>query len=251
MFIKPISTSLLCVITATLAATSAHGAAVTLTIDSSFEGLALPDHTPLGTGFYEVGWIAAGTTRAQIVDAFNAANLGFIDSVFNTVAAFPFTPGGAESFGPGLVNPPTFTLVPDNDAVALAAYKDPAGGAAGKSMYGWIRNAQPLANTTAMAFVDSPLTFPPANDLLGFTDFAETFATDIASLPAGDVYVGSIADVIMGGGIDINGGSAVDDLGLNGGPNVLQTAIVVPEPSAAVALLAGIGALFLRRNRWS
>src|SRR5687767_5082812 len=75
---------------------------VVVNTDASLEGIAGPTQTPLGTGFVEVGWLNPGTTQAQIFNAFASGDLVFIDSVFNTVVSFNYTPL-LNSFGTGMV----------------------------------------------------------------------------------------------------------------------------------------------------
>lgn len=227
-------------------------APVTLNEDSSFEGLASSLQGTLGSGTYEVGWLNSGVTRSDIVGFFNAGNLAAIDNAFNTVTVFSYLPGSAETVEPGLSLGLVFKsvqLVADGDLAGLAAYKDPANGAAGKGMFGWIRDAAALGSTTEMAFVDSPLVFPTANDTLGFTDFSETFATASDAITTNDVWVGTLAAVVNGSGVDTNGGKPVDGKGYYDGTSVLQTANVVPEPATALFLFGGFAALGLRRRR--
>jgi len=234
------------------AAPSGWSAAVTLNVDSSFEGLATSAQGALGGGTYEVGWLNSGITRSDIVGFFNAGNLTAIDSAFNTVSVFSYTPNSVETVEPGLSLGLVFKnvqLVADGDAAGLSAYKDPANGAAGKGMFGWIRDAAALNSTTMMAFVDSPLVFPTANDTLGFTDFAETFATASDAITPNDVWVGSLAAVVNGSGVDTNGSKPADGKGYYDGLSVLQTANVVPEPATALLLLGAMASLGLRRRR--
>ena len=233
-------------------APAAWSAPVTLNVDSSFEGLATSAQGALGSGTYEVGWLNPGVTRNDITGFFNAGNLAAIDSAFNTVTVFSYLPGSAETVEPGISLGLVFKnvqLVADADVAGLAAYKDPISGAAGKGMFGWIRNAAALGSTTMMAFVDSPLVFPTANDTLGFTDFAETFATASDAITANDVWVGSLAPVTNGSGIDTNGGSPANGRGYYDGTFVLQAANVVPEPATGLLLLSALTTLIRRRRR--
>jgi len=246
---KLIATSVALTLTA---APASWSAAVVLNIDSSFEGLATSAQGALGNGTYEVGWLNPGVTRSDIVGFFNAGNLAAIDNAFNTVSMFSYTPNSLETVEPGLSLGLVFKnvqLVADGDAAGLAAYKDANNGAAGKGMFGWIRDAAELNSTTMMAFVDSPLLFPTANDTLGFTDFAETFATASDAITADDVWVGGLAAVVNGSGVDTNGSKPADGKGYYDGTSVLQSANVIPEPASALLLLGGCAALALRRRR--
>jgi hypothetical protein len=218
------------------------GFAVELNVDSSFEGLGTSSNTPLSTGIYYVGWLNAGVTESQIQSLAAAGDLAGIDAVFNQV--FSFT--DLNSFGNGLPFVNT-TLVADGDASGLSAYKNAATGAAGKTMYGWVLNNATIASATQHAFVQGG-TFAAANDTVGGTDFASTFATDSFAISQANVWVGDLVSVPNGSGIDTNGGSAVDGAGLNGGENFLRLD-AVPEPGTAMMALLGGGVLAMFRRR--
>jgi len=245
---KPTSKFIFVSALALASAPAAFSASVILNVDSSYEGLATAAHTPLGSGIYEVGWLNAGVGQAQIVSFFNAGNLAAIDTAFNTVSIFNFTPTSPETAEPnvslGLVFS-SITLVADGNAAGLAAYKDPGTGAAGKAAYIWIRNP----GSTQMAFVDAGQLFGLANDTIGGTDFNTDVATASDVINAANVWVGSIADVVAGGAIDLNGNGTNNNQGYYGGANVLQLSPVVPEPSTALAIIGGLGLLGLRRRR--
>jgi hypothetical protein len=206
---------------------------------------------PLGSGFYEVGWLNPGVTQTQIVTAFNSGDLAAIDAAFNTVFSFSFTPTSIETARPGESIGFIFSttnLVADGDAAGLAAYKNPTTGAAGKRVFGWIRDAQ--VGASLMTFFDMGLNFNTANDNIGFTDFNTDVTTTVGlTFGPASVWVGSVATVIPGSGVDINGGSPADGLGYAGSNTVLTLSPVIPEPSAALSLLTAVGALALRRRR--
>lgn len=227
----------------------AQAAPVVVNVDSSLEGIASFDsnQSPLSSGFYEIGWLAPGTTQSTISNLFAAGDLAGIDSIFNTVVSFAF-PNGS------LTDPNTFGfghVYQSNELVAdggsLTAYKDSGTGAAGKQMFGWVRNSAALGETTEMAFVQFG-TFPTANDTFNFSDYSSDFSTDGGSISQSNVWVGALAPVQLGGGMDTNSGSPANGLGLYDGPNVLETAQVIPEPSSAMLVLVGLGLLARRRR---
>jgi hypothetical protein len=234
---------------------AAHGAAVTVNTDSSTEGIAdaLALQNPVAAGYYELGWLAPGTTSGQIFSLFSAGDLAGIDALFTTVVAFPWNnstdDGSTNSYGDGLVFNST-PVVSDHitDAAGFAAYK---ANHAGKQMVAWIRDAASLGATTKMALVVGipSMIFPVANDVLGFTDFEGNFATDSSLIGPANVWVGTIEAIQLGGGMDIANGGAADGAGEFGGTRVLELATVVPEPSAALLTLVGLAGFALRRRR--
>lgn len=233
-----------------LTATVAQAQPVTVNWDSSFEGLALPGQTPLGAGVIEIGWLNAGTTEAMIDALFASNDYAGVDSLLNTVGTITFSIGSPNTFGNGLVFE-GLTLVSDHigDAAGFAAYKNVTTGAAGKQIFGWIRDSASFGSTTANAFIATGQLFGTANDTNTFGDFEANAATDSFSITGSNVWVGSLNPVILGGGVDLNGGSLADSTGLNGGSNVLVLAAAVPEPSTAVLGLLGLLGLGLRRQR--
>jgi hypothetical protein len=225
-----------------------QAAPVILNVDSSFEGLASEFENPLGFGTYQVGWLNPGVTQPQIVGFFTAGNLAAIDAAFNTVSVFNFTPTSPETVEPNLSLGLVFKsieLVADGDATGLAAYKNPTTGAAGKQAFLYIRTP----GDTEIAFIDSGFIFNNANDVIGNTDFNTDLATASDIITPANVWVGSLAPVTFGSGVDINGGSPADGRGFYEGTSVIKTATVVPEPSTALALLGGMGLVALRRRR--
>jgi len=220
---------------------SARAFPVTLNVDSSYEGIASSGQTPLSSGRYRVGWFDAGTTNVQLQAWSSANDLTSIENAFNEVFSF----SNLNSFGDGLPFEST-TLVADLDAVGLAAYKNVSTGAAGKQVYSWIWNAGVIGSVTQHAIVTSSITFAAANAIDG-SDF-ETNTATASDTPGITAVVGSINPVLLGGGVDLNGGSASDSTGFNGGSNVLVLS-PVPEPSSALLILGGLGAMVLRRRR--
>lgn len=227
---------------------------VIVNFDGSTEGLAFqgPAQTPLGAGVIEIGWVNPGTTEATIDGLFSVGNLAGIDALFNTVATLTFSPGSLNSFGDGLVFE-GFTLATFGSgtyAADLAAYKNATTGAAGELLYAWIRDSASLGSTTQMAFVNTTTVFGLANDTIAFLDYETNAALDSTVVgTTTNIWVGAINPVTLGSGADLNGGSAADSTGLNGGANVLQLAAVVPEPSTAVLTLVGLAGIALRRRR--
>jgi hypothetical protein len=246
------------VVVTTLLASRAQplfGVPVEVNSDSSLEGIANSNHVPFASGFYEVGWLQAGITEADVVTAFTLGNLAQIDTWFNQVVSFAWdnsaNDGSTNSFGTGMVF--NNTILADSDPSGNPAFATYQANVSGKTMFGWIRDIQNVAATTQMAFIQGANAFPTANDTVGFTDFAETFATDDAVITNANVWIGAIVPVIPGGAVDTNDGSAADGLGQYGENTVLQTASVgataVPEPSTIYAGLAIASYLFVRRRR--
>jgi hypothetical protein len=219
--------------------------------DSSLEGIATSNHIPLAAGFYEIGWLQAGITEADVTTAFSLGNLAQIDTWFNQVVSFAWNnsanDGSTNSFGTGMVF--KNTVVADSVPADNAAFLDYKANIAGKTMFGWIRDAQDLGATSEMAFIQGADVFPTANDTIGFTDFADTFATDNMVISNANVWVGEIASVVNGGAVDTNDGSPADGLGVYNENTVLQLAgpQVIPEPSSATLML--LGSLLLCRRR--
>jgi MYXO-CTERM domain-containing protein len=232
---------------ALITTTVAQAAPVTLNYDGSTEGYATSSHTPLASGSIEIGWLAAGTTQAQIQALAAANDLAGIDALFNTVSTLNFSSGSPNSFGDGLVFE-SFQLVADGDSAGLAAYKNATTGAAGETVFAWIRDG----SNSAMAFVNTTGVFGLANDTATFTDFETNVATDATViLSSSNVWVGNLVPVTPGGAVDTNGGSPADGFGLNGGPNVIQLAdlVAVPEPGTALfGAFALAGLAFTRRR---
>jgi len=212
---------------------------VVLNVDAATDGLASPTQALLAGGVIEVGWLAPGTTNAQIQALAAAADFAGIDAVFNQLVTIPFPSADVDFDSLGGQYFESVTVVPDGDSAGLAAYQNATTGAAGKPMYSWVRNSVSLSGTTQMAFVDGVGVFPPAIDPLG-SDFAETFAH--SDPPAGTVVLfGTVVSVTVGGAIDNSGvgNTPGDGLGANGSNKVLLLATVVVATEASMQFSAG------------
>ena len=220
-------------------AASVHAAQgdVEVNVDAATDGISSFTQTLLAGGVIEIGWLNPGTTQEQIQALAAASDFAGIDAVFNQVVVVPF-PAGVDFDSGGGQYFKNVIVVTNGDAVGLAAYKNAATGAAGKDWYSWVRNDVSLAATTQMAFIDGVGKFPTANDLIGFTDFAGTFAHSVP--PAGTVaWVGTIATVMVNSQIDNlgAGNTAGDGLGATGSGNVLQLAALAT--TATISFEAG------------
>jgi MYXO-CTERM domain-containing protein len=224
---------------------------VLLNWSSTYEGLATPTQDPLGTGVIEIGWLNAGTTEAMIDALYAAGDLNGIDAIFNTVSILSFSPGSPNS-ADGLGVPfESFTLVSDHvtDAEGFNAYK---ANLSGKQVYAWLRDSAGVETTSLMAFIDAGVPFAAALDTVFFSDFETNGATDSFAIGSSNVWVGSLAPVVVGSGIDNNPGDGQinnDGLTLGGGDKTLQLATVVPEPGTATFALLGLAGLAARRHR--
>ncbi len=222
---------------------------VEVNVDAATDGLSTTLQGILPGGVIEIGWLNPGTTQSQIVSLFSAGNLIGIDAVFNQVVTVSFPTAGLDFDSGGGQYFKNEIVVTAGNSAGLAAYKNASTGAAGKDWFSWVRDSASLASTTQTAFIDGVGVFPTANDTLGFTDFAGTFAHSVP--PNGTVaWIGTVAQVLSNSQIDNlgSGNTAGDSLGATGSSNVLQLASVVPEPGTATLALVGL-AVFAARRR--
>lgn len=251
---KTISKILSTGVAALIISAAAQATPVTVNVDASFEGLAISNtnQSVLGAGVIEFGWLNPGTSEAMIDSFFAGGDLASIDSVFNTVGTIPFSLVSPNSFAPGLIFD-SINVVSDHlsDPTGFAAYKNATTGAAGKQGFLWIRDSAGLGSTTEMAFVDTGFLFPTANDTVLFADFATSFDTSTNAISSSNVWIGNLAPVQIGGGVDLSQGGTADGVGAFGGTSVLETAAVaaVPEPGTAAFALIGLLGLAARRHR--
>ncbi len=237
-----------------LAGVSVRAVPVEVGVDAATDGISFPNQTLLAGGVIEIGWLNPGTSQAQIQALAAAADFAGIDAVFNQVVVVPF-PAGLDFDSGGGQYFRNVIVVANGDAAALAAYKNPATGAAGKDMYAWVRDSADPASTTQTAFIDGVGVFPTANDTLGFTDFATTIALSIP--PVGTVaWVGSFASVVAGSQIDNSGAGNIagDGLGATGSNHVLVVAAVATSAtisfeSGSTTALEGAGTVTLTVRR--
>ena len=61
--------------------------------------------------------------------------------------------------------------------------------------------------------------------------------------------IGALSPVVVGGGVDTQGGGAADGFGAFGSNLVVTTTQIIPEPSRAMLLLLGAVGLLARRRR--
>jgi len=229
---------LACLLTLAIAAHSASAQfPVIVNADSSYEGIARADQTPLPTGLYRVGWFD-GLTPAQITGLAAGGNQAALEAAFREIFSFTDLSG----FGAGLPFE-SRVIVAAGDAAGLAAYRNatsnatnPLQSAAGETVYVWILDgtAGPGGSATAQAIVTSSVIYASAIAIDG-SDYETNFSTG-SDTPGVTTLAGSIANVSPGSGVDTNGGSASDGVGLNGGTKVLLLAEIPGTGSAVLSL---------------